>query len=83
MHESTPAVTPQSAGTRLRLPRPVIALGLVSQFDDAAGDMISPLLPAFVASVGGGPEALGMIAKDWRTQLRAYSSSLRAISPIE
>jgi MFS family permease len=39
----------------------VIALGLVSLFNDAAGDMINPLLPALVASVGGGPEALGMI----------------------
>jgi MFS family permease len=38
-----------------------MALGLVSLFNDAAGDMINPLLPAFVASVGGGPEALGMI----------------------
>jgi len=39
----------------------VIALGLVSLFKDAVGDMINPLLPAFVASVGGGPETLGMI----------------------
>jgi MFS family permease len=55
-----PAASP-SANCRPRLPRPVIALGLVSLFNDAAGDMINPLLPAFVASVGGGPEALGMI----------------------
>jgi MFS family permease len=55
-----PVASP-SAGTRPRLPRPVIALGLVSLFNDAAGDMINPLLPAFVASVGGGPEALGLI----------------------
>jgi len=44
-----------------RLPRAVIALGIVSLFNDTAGDMINPLLPAFVASVGGGPQALGMI----------------------
>lgn len=55
-----PAASP-SAGTRPRPPRPVIALGLVSLFKDAVGDMINPLLPAFVASVGGGPETLGMI----------------------
>jgi MFS family permease len=55
-----PAASP-SADSRPRLPRPVIALGLVSLFNDAAGDMINPLLPAFVASVGGGPEVLGMI----------------------
>ncbi len=61
MHELTQPVTSPSAGKRLRLPRPVIALGLVSLFNDTAGDMINPLLPAFVASLGGGPEALGMI----------------------
>jgi len=44
-----------------QLPRVVIALGIVSLFNDTAGDMINPLLPAFVASVGGGPEALGLI----------------------
>jgi MFS family permease len=48
-------------GTRPRLPRPVIALGLVSLFNDTAGDMINPLLPMFIASVGGGPEVLGLI----------------------
>lgn len=44
-----------------RLPRSVIALGIVSLFNDTAGDMVNPLLPAFVATVGGGPEALGII----------------------
>jgi MFS family permease len=39
----------------------VIALGIVSLFNDTAGDMVNPLLPAFVATVGGGPEALGII----------------------
>ena len=61
MDELTRPVTSPSAGKRLRLPRQVIALGLVSLFNDAAGDMINPLLPALVASVGGGPEALGVI----------------------
>jgi sugar phosphate permease len=50
-----------TTGTRPRLPRPVIALGLVSLFNDTAGDMINPLLPVFVASVGGGPQVLGLI----------------------
>ena len=47
-----PAASP-SAGTGPRLPRPVIALGLVSLFNDAAGDMINPLLPASVESAPG------------------------------
>lgn len=61
MDELTRQVTSPAAGKRLQLPGQVIALGLVSLFNDSAGDMITPLLPAFVASVGGGPEALGMI----------------------
>ena len=61
MDESSRRVASLSADTHLRLPRPVIALGLVSLFNDTAGDMISPLLPAFVASMGGGPEILGLI----------------------
>ncbi len=61
MDELTQRVNSPSTGMRPRLPGPVIALGLVSLFNDTAGDMINPLLPAFVASVGGGPEALGMI----------------------
>jgi MFS family permease len=52
--------TARSARPR-RLPKTIIALGIVSLFNDTAGDMINPLLPAFVASVGGGPEALGII----------------------
>jgi MFS family permease len=50
-----------SAAMKPRLPGAVIALGMVSLFNDSAGDMINPLLPAFVASVGGGPEVLGLI----------------------
>ncbi|MGH7913289.1 MAG: MFS transporter [Candidatus Binataceae bacterium] len=44
-----------------RLPANVLALGLVALFNDSAGDMIHPLLPAFVGAVGGGPQALGLI----------------------
>jgi MFS family permease len=39
----------------------VLALGIVSLFNDTAGDMINPLLPAFIAGLGGGPEVLGVI----------------------
>lgn len=61
MPELIRPATPPSAGKRPRLPRSVIALGLVSLFNDTAGDMINPLLPMFVASVAGGPQALGLI----------------------
>ena len=61
MDEHNRQVVSPSARKRLGLPRQVIALGFVSLFNDAAGDMVNPLLPALVASVGGGPEALGVI----------------------
>ncbi len=43
------------------LPRAVIALGWVSLFTDAASDMIYPLVPAFLLSIGAGAEALGWL----------------------
>lgn len=44
------------------LTRNVLALGLVSLFNDASTEMILPLLPAFVTTVlGGGALALGLI----------------------
>lgn len=44
------------------LPRTVWLLGLVSLFNDAASDMIYPLVPLFLASVlMAGPRALGLI----------------------
>jgi hypothetical protein len=39
----------------------VVALGIVSLLNDLGGDAVTPLLTAFVATVGGGPEALGLI----------------------
>ncbi len=45
----------------MRIPPTILALGIVSLLNDIAGDAVSPLLPAFVAVVGGGPEALGLI----------------------
>jgi MFS family permease len=53
--------TPETDPRKLRLPRPVVALGWVSLFTDAASDMIYPLIPAFLLSMGGGAEALGWI----------------------
>ena len=61
MKELFPPSAYPSAGCGPSLPKPVIALGLVSLFNDTSRDIINPLLPAFVASVGGGPEALGVI----------------------
>ena len=60
--EQPPSSAPDGRGAaNLRLPANVLALGVVSLFNDSAGDMIQPLLPAFVGAVGGGPQALGLI----------------------
>ncbi|MEO7327500.1 MAG: MFS transporter [Minicystis sp.] len=53
--------TPLPAPIRHPLPRTVIALGWVSLLTDAASDMIYPLVPAFLLSLGGGAEALGWL----------------------
>ncbi len=44
-----------------KLPRAVIVLGWVSFFTDASADMIYPLVPAFLVSLGGGAMALGWL----------------------
>lgn len=47
------------------LPRTVWLLGLVSFFNDAAGDLAYPLAPLYLASVlMDGPKALGLQARD-------------------
>lgn len=47
---------------RMRLPREVIALGVVSFLSDISSDMIMPFLPVFLASLtGGGAFALGVV----------------------
>jgi hypothetical protein len=46
---------------RARIPRTVVALGVVSLLNDLAGDAVTPLLLALVAAAGGEPEALGVI----------------------
>ncbi|MBI4979213.1 MAG: MFS transporter [Spirochaetes bacterium] len=43
------------------LPLTIITLGLVSFFTDAASEMIYPLIPIFVASLGSGAIILGVI----------------------
>jgi MFS family permease len=44
-----------------KLPRTVVVLGVVSFLHDLGGDLATPLLPAFVATLGAGPAALGVI----------------------
>jgi MFS family permease len=39
----------------------VVALAVVSMLHDMAGDMVTPLLPALLATMGSGPVALGLI----------------------
>ena len=43
------------------LPRAVLLLGLTSLFTDIATEMIFPLLPVFIASLGGGATFLGLV----------------------
>lgn len=44
-----------------RLPRNVWILGVLSFLTDLGGESIFPLLPAFLASLGGGPALLGLL----------------------
>ena len=47
---------------RLTLPRTVIVLGVVSLLNDAASEMVTPLLPIFLtATLGAGPAIVGLI----------------------
>lgn len=44
------------------LPKTVVVLGFVSLLNDAASEMITPLLPVFlVASLGAGPAVVGLV----------------------
>ena len=53
---------PPSAQPSRRLPLQVKLLGWVSFLNDAASEMLVPLMPAFVTSVLGlGPQVLGMM----------------------
>jgi len=46
---------------RHNLPATVIALSLASFFNDVGSEMIFPLLPVFVTSLGAGPAFLGLV----------------------
>ncbi|HTY06909.1 MAG TPA: MFS transporter [Gemmatimonadales bacterium] len=46
---------------RERLPRQAVLFGWVSLLNDFASEMVYPLLPAFVTSIGGGAAALGAL----------------------
>ncbi len=59
--QSSPSDKAGGAASRSIIPRTIVALGVVSLLNDIGGDAVSPLLPAFVGMVGGGPEALGLI----------------------
>src|SRR5580704_7545839 len=56
---------PEGAGTHqtqsTALPRVVKSLGWVSLFTDVATEMVYPLLPAFLKSIGAGAGALGLM----------------------
>lgn len=44
-----------------RLPRNVIALGVVSLFTDTSTEIVYPLLPLFLTAIGAGPLFLGLV----------------------
>jgi MFS family permease len=51
-----------TSGASRALPRTVVVLGLVSLLNDAASEMITPLLPIFLtATLGAGPAIVGFI----------------------
>ena len=56
------AKTPASLTAARWLPRTVVVLGLVSFLNDAASEMITPLLPVFLtATLGAGPAIVGLV----------------------
>lgn len=59
------------------LPRTVVVLGLVSLLNDAASEMITPLLPIFLtATLGAGPAIVGLV----EGLAEATSSILKLVS---
>jgi MFS family permease len=66
----------------------VLAIGLASLFSDACYELIIPLLPGLITSLGGGSAALGLVEgvadalaaafKLWSGQLADYSKHRRA-----
>ncbi|MDM7460554.1 MAG: MFS transporter [bacterium] len=45
----------------LKIPRPVLALGAVSLMNDTSSEMVFPLLPLFLRSLGAPPALIGLI----------------------
>ncbi len=74
------ASPPSGSLWRRGLSRNVVVLGFVSLLNDAASEMIYPLLPVFLTSVlGAGPAALGIIegiAESTASFLKLYSGYL-------
>ncbi|OBS08578.1 hypothetical protein Thpro_022828 [Acidihalobacter prosperus] len=72
---------------RLSLPRTVVVLGFVSFLNDAASEMITPLLPLFLTmTLGAGPAVVGLIegvAEATASLLKLVSGRLadRGVSP--
>ena len=68
------------AAVTRRLPRTVVVLGLVSLLNDAASEMITPLLPIFLtATLGAGPAIVGLVegvAEATASVLKFYSGRL-------
>lgn len=65
---------------RLGLPRTVVVLGFVSLLNDAASEMVTPLLPIFLtATLGAGPAIVGLIegvAEATASLLKYYAGRL-------
>lgn len=74
---------PPTQRGRARLPTTVKGLSLVSLFNDFASEMVYPLLPAFVASLGGGALILGALdgASDLTAALLKWISGRWADRP--
>lgn len=72
---------------RFRLPRSVVVLGFVSFLNDAASEMITPLLPLFLTlTLGAGPVVVGLIegvAEATASLLKLFSGRLadRGVPP--
>lgn len=58
MHAQTSSTKPPNGA---RLPRTVLALGFTSFLTDIGSEMIFPLLPVFIASLGGAPTFIGLV----------------------
>ncbi|MDO9173149.1 MAG: MFS transporter, partial [bacterium] len=66
--------------SRVKLPRTVVGLGLVSLLTDTSSEAIFPLLPAFLASLGASNAYIGLIegAAEFVANLLKYLTGLVA-----